>query len=150
MAAVVGIHSCRVGAPILLEEAKAAGAKPAPKKATPTPICDKAPAMGAWSPAWDPFYELDPQWTDQYLTTGLFEHMGKVPFTPKEVELIDLSFNAFYTHLLSAQYAPPHAARAQSRCQQEEIMEVLKLCVVQGVQACNLGVPILAEELATR
>jgi hypothetical protein len=24
---------------------------------------------------------------------------------------------------------------------------VLKLCVVQGVQACNLGVPILAEEL---
>jgi alkylhydroperoxidase/carboxymuconolactone decarboxylase family protein YurZ len=30
----------------------------------------------------------------------------------------------------------------------EEIMEVLMLCVVQGVQACNLGVPILAEELA--
>jgi hypothetical protein len=30
----------------------------------------------------------------------------------------------------------------------EEIMEVLKLCVAQGVQACNLGVPILVEELA--
>lgn len=30
----------------------------------------------------------------------------------------------------------------------EEIMEVLKLCVVQGVQACNLAVPILAQELA--
>jgi len=28
----------------------------------------------------------------------------------------------------------------------EEILEVLKLCVVQGIQACNLGVPILAEE----
>jgi hypothetical protein len=27
---------------------------------------------------------------------------------------------------------------------------VLKLCVVQGVQSCNLGVPILAEELARR
>jgi hypothetical protein len=26
-------------------------------------------------------------------------------------------------------------------------MEVLKLCVVQGVQACNLAVPILIEEL---
>ena len=26
-------------------------------------------------------------------------------------------------------------------------MEVLKLCVVQGVQACNLAVPILAEEM---
>jgi hypothetical protein len=29
----------------------------------------------------------------------------------------------------------------------EEGMGVLKLCVAQGVQACNLGVPILAEEL---
>jgi len=26
-------------------------------------------------------------------------------------------------------------------------MEVLKLCVAQGVQSCNMGVPILAEEL---
>ena len=26
----------------------------------------------------------------------------------------------------------------------EEIMEVLKLCVVQGVQTFNLGLPILA------
>ena len=26
-------------------------------------------------------------------------------------------------------------------------MEVLKLCVVEGVQVWNLGVPILAEEL---
>jgi hypothetical protein len=30
----------------------------------------------------------------------------------------------------------------------EEIMEVLKLCVVQGVQAGNMGVPILVEELS--
>ena len=29
-----------------------------------------------------------------------------------------------------------------------QIMQVLKLCVGQGVQACNLGVPILVEELA--
>jgi alkylhydroperoxidase/carboxymuconolactone decarboxylase family protein YurZ len=29
----------------------------------------------------------------------------------------------------------------------EEIMEVLKVCVAFGVQASNLGVPILAEEL---
>ena len=32
----------------------------------------------------------------------------------------------------------------------EEIMEVLKLCVAHGAQACNLGVPILAEELERR
>ena len=32
----------------------------------------------------------------------------------------------------------------------EEIFEVLKICVAQGVQACNLGVPILGEELKAR
>jgi hypothetical protein len=30
----------------------------------------------------------------------------------------------------------------------EEITEVLKTCVAQGVQTCNLGIAILAEELA--
>ena len=150
MATVVAIHSCSVGAPILLEEAKAAGAKLTPKSEVPTPICDAARAMGQWSSACDPFYELDPQWTDQYLTTGMFEHVGNVPFTPKEVELIDLSCNASYTHL----YAPSIHRHIQlafkAGATMEEIMEVLKLCVVQGVQACNLGVPILAEELASQ
>lgn len=32
----------------------------------------------------------------------------------------------------------------------EEIMEVLKLCVAQGVQACNMAIPILAEELSQK
>ena len=27
-------------------------------------------------------------------------------------------------------------------------MEVLKICVAEGVQACNLGVPMLAAEIA--
>jgi alkylhydroperoxidase/carboxymuconolactone decarboxylase family protein YurZ len=30
----------------------------------------------------------------------------------------------------------------------EEIMEVLKLCIVQGAQARNPGIPVLAEETA--
>ncbi len=38
----------------------------------------------------------------------------------------------------------------QAGATMEEIMEVLKLCVVQGVQACNLAVPILAEELGRK
>jgi alkylhydroperoxidase/carboxymuconolactone decarboxylase family protein YurZ len=41
-----------------------------------------------------------------------------------------------------------HPARCATRAgaTKEEIMEVLKLYIVQGVQACNLGAPILAEE----
>jgi alkylhydroperoxidase/carboxymuconolactone decarboxylase family protein YurZ len=30
----------------------------------------------------------------------------------------------------------------------EEIMEILKICVPEGVQASNMAVPILTEELA--
>ena len=55
-----------------------------------------------------------------------------------------------YTHM----YVPGTRRHIQAALKlgatMEEIMEVLKLCVVQGVQACNLGVPILAEEIANR
>ena len=68
----------------------------------------------------------------------------------KEVELLSIAFDASYTHM----YAPGTRRHIKSALKLgatvEEIMEVLKLCVVQGVQACNLGVPILADELDAR
>src|SRR5689334_9746026 len=48
-ASVLSIHSCSLGAPILLEEAKAAGVQPVPRKNTePTPACDAMRAIGQW------------------------------------------------------------------------------------------------------
>lgn len=148
MASVMSIHSCSLGAPILLEEAKAAGVAPS-KKQVPTPACDKMKAIGQWNAAWDPFFELDPLWTDEFMATGAGIY-GSGVFSPKEVELLSVAFDASYTHM----YAPGtrrHIKGAfKAGATVEEIMEVLKLCVVQGAQACNLGVPILAEELADR
>jgi alkylhydroperoxidase/carboxymuconolactone decarboxylase family protein YurZ len=145
--AVMSIHSCSLGAPILLEEAKAAGLKPAPKDAAPTPACDKMKAVGQWNTAWDPFLELDPVWTDQFMANGAGLYASGV-MPPKELELLSIALDASYTHM----YAPGtrrHIKGAlKAGATMEEIMEVLKLCVVQGVQACNMGVPILAEELA--
>jgi alkylhydroperoxidase/carboxymuconolactone decarboxylase family protein YurZ len=145
-AAVMSIHSCSLGAPILLEEAKAAGAKPAQRDKISTPACEKMKAVGQWNQAWDPFFELDPQWTDEFMATGVAIY-GSGVFTPKEVELLSIAFDASYTHM----YAPGtgrHIKNAlKAGATMEEIMEVLKLCVVQGAQSCNLGVPILAEEL---
>ncbi len=67
---------------------------------------------------------------------------------PKEVELLSIAFDASCTQL----YEPGtrrHIKNAlKAGATVDEIMEVLKLCVVQGVQACNLGVPILEEEIA--
>lgn len=149
MASVMSIHSCSLGAPILLEEAKAAGARPAAKPAAPTPACDQMKAIGQWNAAWDPFYELDPAWTDEFMATGAGIYASGI-LPAKEVELLSIAFDASYTHM----YAPGtrrHIRNAlKAGATMEEIMEVLKLCVVQGVQACNLGVPILAEELRRR
>ena len=148
-ASVMSIHSCSLGAPILLDEAKSAGARPAAKPVAPTPACDRMKAIGQWNAAWDPFYELDPVWTDEFMATGAGIY-GSGILPAKEVELLSIAFDASYTHM----YAPGtrrHIHNAlQAGATMEEIMEVLKLCVVQGVQACNLGVPILAEELSRR
>jgi alkylhydroperoxidase/carboxymuconolactone decarboxylase family protein YurZ len=103
--------------------------------------------VGQWNTAWDPFFELDPVWTDQFMATGIGIYASGV-LPPKWVELLSIAFDASYTHM----YAPGTRRHIKSALKlgatMEEIMEVLKLCVVQGVQACNLGVPILAEELA--
>jgi len=148
-ASVMSIHSCSLGAPILLEEAKAAGKQPVPKPPPSTPACDKMKAIGQWNTAWDPFYQLDPLWTDEFMATGAGIY-GSGVMPSKETELLSIAFDASYTHM----YAPGtrrHIHNAlQAGATMEEIMEVLKLCVVQGAQACNLGVPILEEEIARR
>ena len=101
---------------------------------------------GQWNSAWDPFFELDPVWTDQFFESAVYIYQDGV-FSAKDVELLSIAFDASFTHM----YAPGtrrHIKGAlKAGATMEEIMEVLKLCVLQGVQACNLGIPILAEEV---
>ncbi|MFO1306026.1 MAG: carboxymuconolactone decarboxylase family protein [Burkholderiales bacterium] len=142
----MAIHSCSLGAPVLLEEAKAAG-KPAAGAEVPTPACDKMKAMGQWNTAWDPFFALDPGFTDEFMAVGA-DIYGAGVLSPKELELMCVALDASFTHM----YAPGvrrHIRNALAAgATVEEVMEALKLCVVQGVQALNLGVPILAGELS--
>jgi alkylhydroperoxidase/carboxymuconolactone decarboxylase family protein YurZ len=149
MASLLSIHSCSLGTPILLEEAKAASVGPAERPHAPTPLCDKLRAAGQWNEAWTPFLALDPTWTEQFIATGIPAYAGDV-ISPKLAELLSIAFDASFTHM----YAPGTRRHIKIALKLgatvEEIMEVLKLCVIHGVQACNLGVPILAEELARR
>ena len=149
-AAVMSLHSCSLGVPMLIEEAKAAGVTPAPRSSKPaTPSVDRMRALGQWNTAWDPFYNLDPGWTDEFMAAGVAIYASGV-LSAKDVELVSIAFDASFTHM----YAPGtrrHIRGAlKAGATMEEIMEVLKLCVAHGVQACNLGVPILAEEMAKR
>ncbi|HEY7063709.1 MAG TPA: carboxymuconolactone decarboxylase family protein [Chloroflexota bacterium] len=149
MASVMAIHSCSLGAPILLEEAKAAGVDPTSgePETVATPACDQMRAAGQWNDAWDPCFALDPVWTDEFMAAGI-DIYGSGLLTPKLVELLSIGFDASYTHMYAPGVRRHVRAALKLGATPREIMEVLKLCVVQGVQACNLGVPILAEELA--
>jgi alkylhydroperoxidase/carboxymuconolactone decarboxylase family protein YurZ len=148
-ATVMAIHSCSLGAPVLLEEAKSAGADFGPPATQPTPACDAMKAMGQWNTAWDPFLALDPAWTDAFMATGGTIYRSAA-LSPKEIELISIAFDASFTHM----YAPGtrrHIHNAlKAGATPREIFAVLQICTAQGVEACHLGVPILAEELAKR
>src|SRR5271168_3601409 len=141
----LAVHSCSLGAPILIEEMKAAGVKPAGGPKPETPACDAMRAIGQWNTAWDPFYELSPTWTDEFFAFGASVYKSGL-FTPRFLELISIAFDASITHM----YAPGVRRHIQGALKAgaspEEIMTVLQICVSMGVEACAQGVPILAEE----
>jgi alkylhydroperoxidase/carboxymuconolactone decarboxylase family protein YurZ len=145
---VLGIHSVAVTLPILFDEANQAGVQPAshPRRAVHTPVIDQMKTAGQFNPDWDAIYDLDPEWLEQFLAMGADLYGGAL--APKLVELMAVAVDASCTHLYTpgirrhVQGALAHGATI------EEIMEVLKLCGALGVDACDLGAPILAEELA--
>ena len=144
---VMSIHSCSLGAPILLEEAKAAGVKPAPRAAAsrrrPATRCarsDNGTRRGIRSSS---SIRCGPM--NSLRSPIPMYKSGVMP--PKEIELLSIAFDASFTHMYAPGTRRHIKAALKAGATMEEIMEVLKLCVVQGVQACNLGVPILAEEL---
>jgi len=148
VASLLSLHTCSLGAPILLEEAKAAGVKPRPSNAA-TPVCDQMKAAGQWNSGWDAFFEIAPAWTEAIIAVSLPVYTSGV-FSPKLAEFLSIAVDASITHM----YAPGTRRHVQAALKLgatvEEIMEVFKICVSSGIQAFNQGVPILAEELQRR
>lgn len=153
-ASVMSIHSGSFNSPILVQEASvgsledfgALRRKRLEKVGKATPGVEKMKATGHWSEEWDSLLFLDPVWTDEYMKMVAALYAESV-FPPKEQELLLIAFDAAYVHI----YGPgtrrhiKNAFRAGATV--DEVMQVLKLGVVQGMQACTLGVSILAEEL---
>jgi alkylhydroperoxidase/carboxymuconolactone decarboxylase family protein YurZ len=144
---VLGIHSVAVSLPILLEEAALAGVQPTPQEVRniATPVIDRMRAADLFNPAWEAIYQLDPRWLEEFLDMGADLYTGALP--ANLVELMAIAVDASCTHL----YTPGIRRHIQRALAQgitvEEIMEVLKLCGALGVDACELGASILAEEM---
>ena len=118
------------------------------REITATPLCDKLKATDNWNPNWDPFYELDPVWTEKFMDVGVSPMLSGV-LEAKTIEFIAIAVDASCTHM----YAPGvrrHIRKAlELGATKEEITAVLQLTSVLGVHTMSLGAPILQEELAT-
>jgi len=109
-------------------------------------VCDKVLATGGWNDAWTPFHDLDPSWTEQFMAAGIPVYGGGV-LPHGLAALLSIAFDASFTHM----YAPGTRRHIKAAlvhgATREEFMEVLKVCVVQGIAAANMALPMLAEEL---
>jgi alkylhydroperoxidase/carboxymuconolactone decarboxylase family protein YurZ len=104
-------------------------------------------ARGYWNPFWEGLLELDEDFFAAYTEfSGVPWRSG--PLAPKIKELIYIAVDAAATHLY-ADGVRQHVKQAISYgAAAAEIMEVLELTATLGIHACNVGVPILVEELA--
>ena len=116
---------------------------------TATPMCDRLREIGEWNPNWEPFYELDPSWTEKFMTMGLAPLL-KGSLDAKTIEFIAIAVDASCTHM----YAPGVRRHIQKALDlgatQQEITAVLQLTSVLGIHTMSLGAPMLLEELAAR
>ena len=73
----------------------------------PTPACGAMRVVGRWNTAWDPFYDLDPAWTDAFFATGIGIYKSGV-MSAKDVELLSIAFDACCTHMYAPGTRPSH------------------------------------------
>jgi alkylhydroperoxidase/carboxymuconolactone decarboxylase family protein YurZ len=119
------------------------------KPTAATPMCDRLRDIGEWNPNWEPFYQLDPAWTEQFMTMGLAPMLART-LDAKTIEFIAIAVDASCTHM----YGPGvrrHIRKALDLgATKEEITAVLQLTSVLGIHTMSLGAPMLLEELAAR
>jgi len=146
---VLGIHTCTMGVPVLIEELERAGQGSVPTHLTPRQEQLKADFQrkrGYWNSFWDGLLLLDPDFFEAYLQFSSVPWQKGV-LEPKVKELVYIAIDAATTHL----YEPGLRAHIQNALRygatKAEIMEVYELVSVLGIHTCTTGIPVLAEEL---
>ncbi|MGH3350476.1 MAG: carboxymuconolactone decarboxylase family protein [Nocardioides sp.] len=115
---------------------------------SPDGVVSAMRAAGQWNGLWDGLAELDPEWTEKYLGLATQSWRNGV-LSPKVVELLCIAVDAACTHMYAPGVRRHIRAALELGVTGEEILEVLKLATVVGIHSCNVGVPILVEELAS-
>ena len=151
LTSVLGIHSCSLGVPILLEEMQATGKGGPLPTGELTAEQEKLKAKftelrGYWSPIWDAVLRMSPDFFAAYLEfSGVPWKKG--PLEPKVKEFIYIAIDAATTHL----YEPGLRIHIRNALNYgatgAEIMEIFELISVLGIHTITSSVPILTDEL---
>lgn len=150
LGAVTGIHAAAVALPLLADELRAAGHADTTAAATATvatPMCDRLRAAGNFNPMWDTLQRWDPQWLERFLVMGSSAFASGV-LPPLWVEMLCIAGDAKVTHMYSPGTRRHIQAALALGASREQILQVLKIVSLQGIQASELALPILDEELA--
>ena len=151
LTSVLGIHTCTLGIPVLVDEMKTAGRAAEVERRPLTPEQEKLKReftenRGYWSDLWEDMLRLSPDFFEAYMNfssvpwkTGVLE--------PRVKELIYIAIDAATTHL----YEPGLRVHLRNALRYgatvAEIMEVYQLTSVLGIHTCTMGVPALVDEL---
>ncbi|MEV4649572.1 carboxymuconolactone decarboxylase family protein [Saccharopolyspora sp. NPDC049357] len=113
-----------------------------------TPTIDRMRREGNWNPLWDTLSRWDPEWIEQFMAMNSTPIRRGV-FPPEFVELLSIAIDASATHMYAPGVRRHIRAALELGVTREQILTVLQMVSVLGIHACNLGVPILEEELTT-
>lgn len=146
LASVVGIHACALGVPILEKELKAAGLADETTPAPNTPICDAVRAQGLFNPLWETIYRWDPVYMENFVRMGFgLWKDGVLP--PLWIEFLCIAGDATVTHMWGHGTRRHIEAALALGATKEQILEVLKIVSLQGIEACEMGIPMLDDAL---
>ncbi|MGL3110501.1 carboxymuconolactone decarboxylase family protein [Bradyrhizobium sp. BR 1432] len=104
-------------------------------------------ARGYWRPWTEGLLRLDPAFLASYARYGGYP-AETGPLSRKMCELIYVALDGSAAHLFRSGLALHMQLALEQGATTQEIVDVLRLATAQGLDGCNLGIGILAEELA--
>jgi alkylhydroperoxidase/carboxymuconolactone decarboxylase family protein YurZ len=147
LSAVIGIHACATGVPILAQELVHAGRQSAPPESThPTPVCDGLRAQNQFNPLWETLYNWDRVWLEKFLAMGAGIWRDNI-LPPLWIELLCIAGDAALTHMYSPGTRRHIATALALGADRAQIDEVLRIVAEQGQESYEFALPILEQEL---
>ncbi|MDQ1042385.1 carboxymuconolactone decarboxylase family protein [Streptomyces sp. V4I2] len=148
----VGIHAMNIGVPLLAELLEERGLRHGPGEldAYRTELKERFTAnRGYWHEFWDEILELDPELFEAYTDFSSVSWQNG-SLEPKVKEFIYTAFDCASTHLYVKGWKAHMDNALGYGATVGELLEVMEIASVMGMQSALQALPVLSEELLTR